>query len=191
MRVSRKNRGSERTPPFRPAGAMSAFTDTYGFERHEANLANWRTLPFARFSFQATREFVPTAVISCGMEQQEEPPAGDGSLSGFRVAIAGRETGFGEFLEHSFTDAFVAMKDGAVVSEWSAPHCDPSAPHILFSITKSVTGLAAGILEDDGLLDTAAPVSEYLAEARGSAYGDATVRDLLEIVRDRLFRHKN
>ncbi len=73
------------------------------------------------------------------------------------------------------------MKDGNIVAEWSAPHVDPSAPHILFSVTKSVTGLVAGVLEDDGLLDPTAPVTRYLPGARRGAYSDARVRDLLDM----------
>lgn len=160
---------------------MTAFEDIYGFARRDVSLANWRTRPYARFSFQNTREMVPTAAISCDGKGREDPPLGDGALSGFSARMDGEDIGFRDFLEQSFTDVFVAMKDGDVVAEWSAGHADPSAPHILFSITKSVTGLAAGILEEDGLLDPAAPVSRYLPEALDSAYGDASVRDILDM----------
>ncbi len=160
---------------------MSAFEKTYGFRRDEIRLSNWRTRPFSRFSFQHAREMVPTAVISCGGEKAEGPAVDDGPLAGFRFDDDGKETRFRDFLEQTFTDTFVAMKSGDIIAEWSAPHADPSAQHILFSVTKSVTGLVAGMLEDDGLLDPRAPVSQFLPEARNGAYGDATVQDLLDM----------
>jgi CubicO group peptidase (beta-lactamase class C family) len=55
------------------------------------------------------------------------------------------------------------------------------ARHIAFSISKSLTAILAGILEGEGALDPDAPVISYLPEALGSAYGDATVRHVLDM----------
>jgi CubicO group peptidase (beta-lactamase class C family) len=160
---------------------MTAFEKTFGFKREDVGLANWRTLPYARFGFQHTRELVPSAVISCGCPLSENIPPREGPLSGFRFDLDGVETGFDEFLEHSFTDVLVVMKDGEFVTEWVAAHADRDAPHLLFSITKSLTGLVAGILADSGQLDPNAPASTYIPEAAGSAYADATIRNLLDM----------
>ena len=48
-------------------------------------------------------------------------------------------------------------------------------------MSKSLTALVAGILADRGVLDPDAPVTGYLPEAAGSAYGDATVRYVLDM----------
>jgi CubicO group peptidase (beta-lactamase class C family) len=56
------------------------------------------------------------------------------------------------------------------------------ARHIIFSISKSLTAILAGIVEGEGLLDPEAPVTRYVPEAAGSAYGDATVRHVLDMV---------
>jgi hypothetical protein len=52
---------------------------------------------------------------------------------------------------------------------------------IVFSVSKSVTGLLAGALAGAGLLDVDRPVVELVPETRGSGYGDATVRQLLDM----------
>jgi len=49
------------------------------------------------------------------------------------------------------------------------------------SVSKSVTALLAGALEGAGLLDPSAPVTRYIPEADGSAFGDAQVRHLLDM----------
>ena len=54
-------------------------------------------------------------------------------------------------------------------------------PHIVFSVSKSITGAIAGILVDRGELDPDAPVTAYVPEAAGSAYADATVRHVLDM----------
>ncbi|TGV29444.1 class A beta-lactamase-related serine hydrolase, partial [bacterium M00.F.Ca.ET.168.01.1.1] len=45
----------------------------------------------------------------------------------------------------------------------------------------SVTAILAGILEGGGVFDAEAPVTEYIPEAEGSAYGDASVRNVLDM----------
>lgn len=161
---------------------MTAFRERYGFERDEVRLSNWRTAPWSRFAFEAVREMAPTARIRCTEPRAEDaPPPDAGPLSSLRLDLPDGETGLAGVLTHSHTDRFLVLKSGRAVVDWTAPHSDGTAPHILFSITKSVTGLAAGILQDEGILDPDAPVSAYLDAPEGAAYRDATVRDLLDM----------
>ena len=51
----------------------------------------------------------------------------------------------------------------------------------MFSVTKSFTGLIAEMLIAEGRLDDTERVSEYLPEVKGSAYEDATVRNVLDM----------
>jgi CubicO group peptidase (beta-lactamase class C family) len=67
------------------------------------------------------------------------------------------------------------------VFEWLRPGVQDDEPHIVMSISKSITALLAGALEGAGLLDPAAPVTRYIPEADGSAFGDAQVRHLLDM----------
>ena len=46
---------------------------------------------------------------------------------------------------------------------------------------ESLTALVAGILADRGVLDADAPVTDYIPEAANSAYGDCTVRHVLDM----------
>ena len=70
---------------------------------------------------------------------------------------------------------------GRLAYEWYEGGMTPATPHIVFSVTKSVTGALAGILADRGLLDPEAPVAAILPEVAGSAYEDARVRHLLDM----------
>ncbi len=80
------------------------------------------------------------------------------------------------------TDALVVMRAGRIVAEYYA---DPGAmaPHIVFSVSKSITGLLAGIAMDDGRLDPEALVIRYVPEVEGSAFADRSdlsIRDLAD-----------
>lgn len=157
------------------------FKDRHGFARADVTLSNWRTGPYSRWSFQNVRDLVPTAPIAAQAPVAEVPLATDAFLD------APMETGLAEaataraFLDHAHTDAFVLMRAGEIVAEHYAAHCDPNAPHLVFSISKSMVALLSGLLEAEGLIDPDRKVADYLPEAKESAYGDCSYRDLLDM----------
>jgi hypothetical protein len=159
----------------------STFEQEFGFRRNEVTLANWRTSPFSRWSFQNAGELVPSARILAA--RGEETPAQDmGGLLGEKIITKSGSETVAAFLARSDTDALAVMKSGRVVGDWFAPYMQFGARHIIFSISKSLTAVLAGIVHGEGLLDPQAPVTHYLPEAAGSAYGDATVRHVLDMV---------
>lgn len=161
---------------------QTEFARRYGFERPEATLANWRTDPYCRWSFQNAGEIVPSATIPAeGGGREKFVPVETNLLAEVEVNLgSGRETAI-DVLKRTHTDAFVLMKDGGVIAEYYAPHMTPGAPHIVFSISKSITAVVAGILEGRGLLDPEATVATYVPEVAGSAYGDCSLRNLLDM----------
>ncbi|MBZ9813802.1 serine hydrolase domain-containing protein [Mesorhizobium sp. CA7] len=158
----------------------TAFEARYGFARKDVRLDNWRLSPFNRWSFQNVGELVPSAHIAAA-------PAGEsqakslGALLEEKISLAGGSETVESFLKRSDTDGLTILKAGKPVGDWSAPHMPFGARHIIFSISKSVTAILAGILEGEGLFDPNAPVTHYIPEAKGSAYGDASVRNVLDM----------
>jgi CubicO group peptidase (beta-lactamase class C family) len=160
---------------------MKTFKDNHGFARADLTLSNWRTEPYSRWTFQNVREMVPTSLIPAAVPEIEQP------LDSTAFLDAAMDTGVAEapsartFLAYAHTDAFVVMKKGAIVAEYYAPHANPNAPHLIFSISKSLTAMVSGILEHQGLIDPDRRVTDYLPEAEGSVYGDCTYRDVLDM----------
>jgi len=148
----------------------------------QATLANWRKPPFNRWAFQHLREIVPTAEIAASADRLWELPRALRDLAGRRCVVEDREQGLGDWLVESHTDGLIVLADGTIVFEWYDNNLTPMTPHIVFSVTKSVTALVAGILADRRLLDPDAPVLRYIPEVEGSGYGDATVRDVLDML---------
>ena len=156
---------------------IRTFKDRHGFARADVTLANWRTAPYSRWTFQNVRDLVPTAVIAAEVAAAETPLESAAFLDAtMETGLAGAPTARA-FLDFAHTDAFVMMRRGEIVAEYYAPHADPNAPHLVFSISKSLTAVVSGILEAEGLLTPDRPVTDYLPEAKGSVYGDCTYRD--------------
>jgi CubicO group peptidase (beta-lactamase class C family) len=148
----------------------------------QVTLENWLRPPFNRWSFQHVREIVPTAGIL--------RPQGRSSLlrrsprAIERIAFQapdGSESTIGKLLDETFTDGFLVMHRGTVIDERYDNRLTPSSRHIVFSVSKSITATMAGVLVDRGQLDPDSPVTRYIPEVAGSAYGDCTVRHVLDM----------
>ncbi len=157
------------------------FEEKFGFARRDVTLANWRTGPFNRWSFQNAGEIVPSATVAAAANEDEDAHDVSGLLSQTVTSGEGVAETVAAFLQRSHTDALTVMKGGRFIGDWSAPHMDFGARHIVFSISKSLTAVLAGILEGEGRLDPQAPVTHYVPEVAKSAYGDARVRHVLDM----------
>ena len=144
-------------------------------------LENWMRPPHPFWSFRHVRELIPTARIRHGHHPRVLPFEPAGNLLDLRFESTAGERVLGEYLANTQTDALVAIKDGKVVLEWMAPGIRDDEPHLMFSVTKSITALLCGALVGAGKIDPDAPVVQYVPEVADSGFGDATVRHLLDM----------
>ena len=144
------------------------------------DLSNWRLAPYSAWAFQNVRELIPTAPINAAADSIEFPADSSDLITNLDCTALGIKD-LPAFLERSHTDSIVVLKKGAKRCQWQAPHCDVSKPHIVFSISKSITAMLAGILVNQKLIDVEQTVSYYLPGTKGSAYEDASVQQLLDM----------
>src|SRR5580658_4233864 len=128
-------------PPF-PAGSL-------------VNLGNWQDPPYNRWAFQHVRELIPTARIRRGDGAARRLPRAEGDLSGIRYCSDGRELTVREMLAESYTDGFLVLHRGRIVTEQYFNGMRPDTPHLLMSVSKSVVSSVAGILAGQGRLEPA------------------------------------
>lgn len=88
---------------------------------------------------------------------------------------------FQDAFDRNFTDGIVILHEGRVVYERYAGCLSPTGRHGAMSVTKSLIGLLAETLIADGRLDEARRVDSYVPELATSAFGDATVRQVLDM----------
>ncbi len=86
------------------------------------------------------------------------------------------------FLESTATDGFLVLCGERVLYERYLNGMEPSTRHLVMSVSKSLCGILAGQFVESGVLDVDAPTLEYVPELWESAYGDATVAQLLDMI---------
>lgn len=157
------------------------FEGRYGFRRQDVRLGNWRMAPYSRWSFQNAGELVPSAHVFGGSGTPEGAAVDISGLLGQTVSLPSGEQTVAAYLQRTHADALTVMRAGTFIGDWSAPTMGFGQRHIAFSISKSMTAVIAGALQDEGLLDPQAPVISILPEVAGSAYADATVQHVLDM----------
>ncbi|MEO1694201.1 MAG: serine hydrolase [Pseudomonadota bacterium] len=149
---------------------------------NQVTLANWRTAPYARWAFHHVREIIPSARIATDADRRGAFEAREVDLSNFTVAgVDGAPLDMAAYLAATATSGMMVLKDGRQVFAVTTNGLTLDTPHILMSVSKSVLGLVAGALVDDGTLDPEAEVTRYVPEVADTAFAGARVRDLLDM----------
>src|SRR5215469_2357228 len=144
-------------------------------------LGNWQEPPFNRWAFQHIRELIPTARISRGDGRPRPLPRAERDLSDLRFRSGNRELTVREMLAETYTDGFLVLHRGRIVTEQYFNGMGPDTPHLLMSVSKSVVSSVAGVLAGRGLLDLSAPVEKIVPELAGTSFQGATAQHLLDM----------
>lgn len=138
--------------------------------------------PGTRWSFNHIRELAPTANVWRGEGPIVPLPRAPRDLDAIPVTtMDGKSVTFADVPALTYADGLLVLHKGAIVYEKYFGDGAPNRPHIAFSVTKSFVGTLAATLVAQGKLDPAAPVTKYVPELRNSAYGDATVRQVMDM----------
>ena len=141
----------------------------------------WDRGPFNRWSFQHVRELVPTACVERGDAPGTPLERALQDFSGLPFSLDGAPSTIGAWLDSSQTDGFMVIHRGRILAEDYRNGMGPRTPHLVQSVSKSVTSAAAGALVEAGLLDPDAPVTDYLPELSATAYAGARLRHVLDM----------
>jgi CubicO group peptidase (beta-lactamase class C family) len=86
-----------------------------------------------------------------------------------------------ESLLANYTDGILVLHKGIIVYERYFGVLTKKGIHGAMSVTKSFVGTMGAMLVADGILDLAIRVGEYVPELAHSGFGDATIRQLLDM----------
>ncbi len=144
--------------------------------------SSW-SFPKTRWSFSHQRELTPSANIRRGPGSASVLPKAlrdDIDAVSFTTQD-GRNLTWRQSLDENFTDGILVLHRGTVVYENYSGALEPHIPHLAMSVTKSFVGLLGAMLVHEGVIDPAQMVTHYLPEMRGTAYGDATLRQVMDM----------
>lgn len=142
------------------------------------------SFPKLRWSVCHIRELLPTKQVSRGLA--DPTPFRyrlDSKIDSLEFIPLGSQDPmtWQESLMANYTDGILILHKGRIVYEKYFGALDAYGQHAAMSMTKSLTGLLAEILVAEGLLDENALVSSIIPELRQSAFGDATVRQVMDM----------
>jgi len=140
--------------------------------------------PALRWSVMHMREFLPTINVSRGRgtpsELSYDLDPGIDKVEFLPWEIDQKMT-WNESLMKNYTDGILILHKGKVVYEKYFGELNEMKVHAVMSLTKSLTGTLASILVAEGLIDEDAVLTEYIPELSGSAFEDATVRQVMDM----------
>lgn len=145
--------------------------------------------PAMRYSVMHMRQFLPTVEVPRQLTAPEPLLDAPGrqaleseiDVIAFMPTQSTEEMTWETSLEENYTDGILILHQGKVVYERYLGAMNVSAKHAAMSVTKSFTGTLASILVAEGTLNPEAMVTEYVPELKESAFGDATVRQVMDM----------
>jgi CubicO group peptidase (beta-lactamase class C family) len=146
-------------------------SDYFGFPKLRWTVCNFRML-------------MPTANVSRGLgapvpfERRIDPAIDTVSFTPLGTE---KQMTWAQSLSANYTDGIIVLHKGVVVYERYSGCLNDQGQHGAMSVTKSLTGLLGEILVAEGTLDETAKVSTVVPELGESAFGDATVRQVLDM----------
>ncbi len=140
--------------------------------------------PAIRYSVNHMREFFPTRSVPAARGEyhvfREKHDKGIENIT-FRAWDSERVMDWEEFLEKNYTDGIIILHKGKIVYEKYPAGLGRDGVHAAMSVSKSFTGTFASILIEEGSLDPEKLVRDYIPELAESGFGDATVRQVLDM----------
>ena len=140
--------------------------------------------PQFRWSFSNYRQLAPTTTVSRGSDAAAALPRAERKdLDDVTFTPLGKTISmtWGQAFDANYTDGVLVLHKGKVVYERYAGALKPEKQHMSMSVTKSFFGLIGAILVAEGKLDENAKVAQYVPELKDSGFGDATIRNLLDM----------
>lgn len=140
--------------------------------------------PAIRWSVVHMREMLPTINVSRGLGApnplEYELDKNIDALT-FTPWNSDQKMTWEESLWENYTDGMLILHKGKVVYEKYFSELTENDVHAVMSLTKSFNGTLAAILVAEGKIDENKLVSTYVPELKNSAYGDATVREVMDM----------
>jgi CubicO group peptidase (beta-lactamase class C family) len=142
----------------------------------------FRRFPELRWAWSNLRQLVPTINVWRGPGPASVLERDEQDLGKVKaVTMDGRPITFDEALGLTYADGIVVLHRGRIVFERYFGALESHRQHIAMSVTKSFTGVLAGMLVAEGKIDPSARVAAYVPELADSAFGDATVDQVMNM----------
>jgi CubicO group peptidase (beta-lactamase class C family) len=152
------------------SGTLSAVTDDVA-RPADLTADSWQESPHHRWAFQHIDEILDTVVI----------PRGDGPVLELVDGEPIDPPGLDAELRACWTDGLLVLRGREIRLERYLNGMHRGTRHLLMSVSKSLTSTVFSQFVARGQVDVRQPVASYVPALAGSAYGDATVQQTLDM----------
>ena len=140
--------------------------------------------PALRYSVCHMRQFMPTTVVKSatgkGYNFKVRLDNAIDNIS-FLPTNSSKPMTWRESLGKNYTDGMLILHKGRIVYEQYFGELTADGLHAAMSVSKTFTGTLGGLLVDEGILDENKTGADYVPELKRSAFGDATIRQILDM----------
>jgi CubicO group peptidase (beta-lactamase class C family) len=140
--------------------------------------------PASRYSVCHMRQFMPTTEV----EASDSKPYrfklkldDDIDMVTFKPWNSSQTMTWQESLSRNYTDGVLILHKGKIVYEKYFGELKPDGVHAAMSVSKTFTGTLGALLVEEGVLDADKVAAYYVPELKNSAFGDATIREILDM----------
>ncbi|MEL7484560.1 MAG: serine hydrolase, partial [Planctomycetota bacterium] len=164
-------------------GWMTGFPPPEGLRIGQPS-SDFFSFPKMRWSVCHIRELLPTKRVSRGLGGPRALEYWlDSGIDGLTFAplSGGTLMTWEQSLSANYTDGMLILHEGRVVYERYFGALEEDGVHAAMSVTKSMSGLLAEMLIAEGVLDDSAVIGELIPELAQSGFGDATVRQVMDM----------
>lgn len=141
----------------------------------------WQFGPLNRWAYTHIREILPTKEIPNDVDRVIPIPGIEKAASDLNVRIDGDSLQLSEAMKRQYVDGILVIRDGRAIVEIYDGTLTAERTHLLWSVSKTVTGLTAASVAADGLIDLEKTVGYYVPALADSGWGGDRLRDMLDM----------
>ena len=159
--------------------AMQGFPPT---RESQATMQNYREFPFNQWTFRNAGAplnvvMIPRQGTIYNLPGPTKPDLGNLSVTDAR----GDSMSLSTLFANNYADGLVVVKGDELLYEQYLNGFNGHAQHIWFSMSKSLTSSALGLLVAQGKVDLSASPAHYIPELKGSGFERVTVQHVLDM----------
>lgn len=143
--------------------------------------ATWQFGPLNRWAYTHLREVLPTKDIPNDYRTVQPLEGIDTAASDIVINLGGVEIPLSGAMKNAYVDGILVLKDGSAIIERYDGTLTPERTHLLWSVSKTITGLTAASVAADGLIDLNKTVADYVPDLQQTGWGDNSLRTLLDM----------
>jgi CubicO group peptidase (beta-lactamase class C family) len=130
--------------------------------------------------FRNMDKIYPSQLIRKGKVSQQWP--NKSKPLDLNYSFRGQELSLNSYLERTITTGLLVIKDGVIVNEQYRLGETEKSLHTSWSVAKSFVATLVGMAVDDGKIASVDDrIEQYIPELKGKAYGETSIKDVLQM----------